>query len=397
MQYELKVLEHIITIVLNPNRITEHILTDEFISECKLHIENEKERIRNQFRIMVFGEQNQSILELYYRKHLDILIQLADISFNYLQPGKQESIFLLTNNETTINFYREIAGVPNELLDFIEISFPEYFYNETKIPESKRWLLAQEIKDDLKGIQTKLEKSEVNKALIKIACRPFEDLLLPGVQISYNTRAYLQELKSDLLFFTKKNGDLNANEALCRLLVHINFNSIHFLNYYIQQLQEIAKGCNTLPDLIEYFSLKLKIINQLTLKQGLIYKPGLPPIKEQIGSWICEELYYLEKKGRFVNQVQVQHGEQKINGTKVHTRLSVSQLAMAVKLLMEAKLITNKNSSDLIRMVAKNFRTDRQEVISEESLRNKLYNFESATVTRLKDEIIGLMNLVRKY
>ena len=70
---------------------------------------------------------------------------------------------------------------------------------------------------------------------------------------------------------------------------------------------------------------------------------------------------------------------------------------MAVKLLVEAKLITNTNSSDLIRMVARNFRTDRQEVISEESLRNKLYSFETATVTRLKDEIIGLMNLVRKY
>ncbi|MBK7433504.1 MAG: hypothetical protein IPI66_06060 [Chitinophagaceae bacterium] len=72
-----------------------------------------------------------------------------------------------------------------------------------------------------------------------------------------------------------------------------------------------------------------------------------------------------------------QKNEQQTTEMKVHTSLSVSHLAMAVKLLVEAKLITNTNSSDLIRMVARNFRTDRQEVISEESLRNKLYSFEN--------------------
>ncbi len=397
MEYELKVLEHIITVVLNPSRITRDTLNDEFLSECKLLIETERERIRNQFRVMVFSDRQQSDLESYYRKHQAILVQLVDIVFNYLQPGGPESIYRLTSDISISNFYKEIAQIPGDLLDFIEKSFPEYFDHGIKVPEAKRWLMAPEMKRSLKGIQKEVEKLEVDDELIKIACKPLEDYLLPGEVISYHELSYLQELQRELISFIKKKDKANLNEELCRLLLHLNFNSISFFSYYILQLQEKSNGCNTLPDLIEYHSLKLKIINQLPVKAGLVYKTGLPAIREQVGSWICEELYYLEKQERFLYLDPRPKNELQQTEMKVHTSLSVSHLAMAVKLLVEAKLITNTNSSDLIRMVARNFRTDRQEVISEESLRNKLYSFETATVTRLKDEIVGLMNLVRKY
>ena len=227
--------------------------------------------------------------------------------------------------------------------------------------------------------------------------QPFEDFLLSGAEISYHELSYLLVLQRELISFTKQHYEGNVNEQLCRLLLQLNFKSILFFNYYILQLKEKARNCTANTELIAFHSLQLKIINQLPVKTRLVYKHDILLIREQIGSWLCEELYYLEKQERFLYVEPQSKKEFQSNETKVQTSLSVSHLAMAVKLLMEAKLITNTNSSDLIRMVARNFRTDRQEVISEESLRNKLYNFESATVNRLKDEIIGLMNLVRRY
>jgi hypothetical protein len=82
---------------------------------------------------------------------------------------------------------------------------------------------------------------------------------------------------------------------------------------------------------------------------------------------------------------------------KVHTSLSVAHLSMAVKLLVDSKVITNKNTSELLRMVAKNFKTDKQEQISEDSLRNKMYNVEKFNVDKMKGVIIGMLNQVRKY
>ncbi|MBK7434420.1 MAG: hypothetical protein IPI66_11290 [Chitinophagaceae bacterium] len=86
-------------------------------------------------------------MESYYRKHQAILVQLADIVFNYLQPEGPESIYRLTNEVPILNFYKEIARIPEDLLDFIENSYPEYFDYGRKVPEAKRWLMAPEIKE----------------------------------------------------------------------------------------------------------------------------------------------------------------------------------------------------------------------------------------------------------
>ncbi len=397
MEYELKVLEHIITVVLNPSKLKRDQLNDEFLGECKLLAETEKERIMKQFTLMVFNESQESRIESYFRKHQAILIKLADIVFNYLLPGRLEGVILLTNENSILDFYKEISRIPEELLNFIEINYPGYFDREAKIPNSTWWLMAQEIKRNLKLIKKELGKFELDEKLIKIIRDPFEDYLTAEKNINYRNLAYLKELQQALIYFSRKNKIENANEQVCQLLLYRNFNSLRFYNYYINQLEERTRSFKTIPEQIEFYSFKIKLINQLQLKLGLVFKPGLPSIKDQIGSWICEELYFLEKRQRLLYQSPVQKNEEQVNEPKVQTSLSVAHLALAVKLLIESKVITNKNSSELLRMVAKNFKTDRQELISEDSLRNKSYNFESATVDRLKDEIIGLMNLVRKY
>ncbi len=397
MDYELKALEHIITIVLNPTKITRNNLNDEFLNECKLLAEKESERIMKEFRVIAFGKYQQSELGFYYRKHQAILVKFADIVYGYLQPEEAENIYGLSNEAYVLDFYKEIMRIPLDLLDFIETSYPEYFDQDIKLPEAKRWVKAPEIKRNLKGIQKEMEKLEIDEDLIKIACRPFEDYLLPDLVISYHGLSYVQVLQGELISLFKKKAKANAHEELCHLLLQLNYNSIHFFNYYVLQLQEKANDHTMLTDLFTFHSLKLKIINQLPVKPGLAYKPGLPEIRDQIGSWICEELYYLEKQERVLQQWENIKKEERSNESRIHTSLSVSQLALAVKLLVESKVISNTNSAELMRLVARNFRTDRQEVISEDSLRNKSYSFESSTVNRLKDEIIGLMNLVRKY
>ena len=48
-------------------------------------------------------------------------------------------------------------------------------------------------------------------------------------------------------------------------------------------------------------------------------------------------------------------------------------------------------------LVSKNFRTEKSENISEDSLRNKSYNMESSAIEGMKNVIVGLLNEVRKY
>ena len=133
------------------------------------------------------------------------------------------------------------------------------------------------------------------------------------------------------------------------------------------------------------------------MKPGFAYRPQLPSIRDQIGTWITEELYFLEKRRQLNVPLNVLKSDEPVVTPKVQTSLSVAHLSLGLKLLMDAGVITNKNSTEVMRMVARNFRTEKRESISEDSLRNKVYNIESGTVEGMKDVIIGLLNLVRGY
>ena len=395
LENELTTLEHLITRVLNPANLKPGKLNNAFISECRLLANNEKERIKNRFATVIFNPGSENLIEIYFRHHQTALVKLADTAFNYLQQKTAENIYPLTNKSLIINFYKDILRVPEELLQLIAENYSGYFNTGIKIPDAEKWQLAPEVKRKLKQIRAALRKTDLNEKVLEITCEPIETLLSATVETTYRELAYLKALINGLQHFISRKNSSNINKQFSHLLLYLNYNKLRFFNYYIQELKETGDHFNTINDQIDFYSLQIKLINQLPVKPGLIYKPELPPLKEQIGSWICEELYYLEKKQKLIFPVTIQGDKNQNNSGKIHTNLSVSQLALGVKLLVDAKIITNKNSTELMSMVARSFKTDRQEVISEDSLRNKSYNFEVSTVERLKDKIIGLLNMVR--
>jgi hypothetical protein len=395
LENELKVLERLITVTLNPANLKPDKLNDAFISECRLLANNEKERIKNQFTSVIFNPGSESLIEIYFRHHQTSLIKLSDTIFNYLQQKTSKSIYRLTNKSLVINFYKEILRLPEELLQFIAENYPGYFNNEIKIPDAEKWKLEPEIKSNLKQIRAALRKTDLNEEVLGITCEPIEALLSSTIETTYRELAYLKAVINELQYFINRKNGSNVNEEFSHLLLYLNYNRLRFFNYYIKELKNTGDHFNTMHDQIDFYSLQLKLINQLPVKPGLIYKPGLPSLKEQIGTWICEELYYLEKKQRLNFPAIIQGDKDWDKSGKIHTNLSVSQLALGVKLLVDAKVITNKNSTELMSIVARTFKTDRQDIISEDSLRNKSYNFETSTVEKLKDKIIGLLNMVR--
>ena len=395
LENELKVLEHLIIVTLNPAKLKPGKLNNTFISECRVLANTEKERIKNQFASVIFNPGSESLIEIYFRHHQTSLVKLSDTVFKYLQQKTEDSIYRVTNKSLVINFYKEILMVPEELLQFIADNYPGYFNSAIKIPDAQKWKLEPEIKSNLKQARSALLKTDLNKKVIDIICEPIEALLSATIETTYRELAYLKAFINGLQHFIVSQNSSNINEQFNHLLLYLNYNKLRLFNFYIQELKESGDHLNSVNDQIDFYSLQLKLINQLPVKPGLIYKPGLPSLKEQIGNWICEELYYLEKKHKLTFPVAMQRNNEFDNTGKIHTNLSVSQLALGVKLLVDAKVITNKNSTELMSMVAKTFKTDRQEVISEDSLRNKSYNFDTSTVEKLKDKIITLLNIAR--
>ncbi len=212
---------------------------------------------------------------------------------------------------------------------------------------------------------------------------------------SYRCFEFLKRLQLEINILIEKEGLSNSN--ICVMLLQLNYNSRHFFQFYTKFLLENSQSSKSIPALTEYYYLQLKIINQLPQLSGTGYSTGKSIIKEQVATWLAEEIYFLEKKQHLEYFFTSTKSDQATSYHKLHTNLSVAHLSLAVKLLIDTGIIKHNNTTELMRMVAKNFRTEKSEHISEDSLRNKAYNIETTAVKGMQDVIVSLLNEIRKY
>jgi len=381
----LKALEQIVSVILHPNKLKPGSRDAAFIGKYKRLAHLEKERIKMQFIKAAFEPGGESRIELYFRQHQSALIELSDTVYQGIKANGANKL------------YKEVVLCVDHLLSFIENQFSKYFDQDAKIPEAGRWMLASKIKSNLSYLQAAFKKNEVAAELIKIACHPLEDYLQPEIVVTYCEFKFIKELQWELLSLAKKKDLHNCTEQLCSRLLFLNFNSIRFFTYYIAKISEESKSYTNTNALVEYYSMQMKIINQVIVKPGSVYISDLLSLPNQIGTWLAEEINFLEKKQQLEYSFTGTQAQSAAKFKKVHTNLTVDNLSLAAKLLLDTGVIKNINTTELMRMVAKNFRTEKSEHISEESLRNKAYNIERSAVEGTMNVIVGLLNEVRKY
>ncbi len=168
MEYELKALEQIVSVIEHPNNLKPGKQDTAFLGKHKRLAHIEKERIKFKFIQASFEPGSEDRIEMYFRQHQLALVQLTDIFYRASKGNVHDKLS------------KELIDCVDFLLQFIETQFPKYFDREVKIPESKRWQIAPEIKSTMKILQTSFKENGVPEDLIKIVCQPLEDYLLPG-------------------------------------------------------------------------------------------------------------------------------------------------------------------------------------------------------------------------
>lgn len=140
------------------------------------------------------------------------------------------------------------------------------------------------------------------------------------------------------------------------------------------------------PNQLEQLAYHRKLINQVQLKPGFALRDNHPTdIKQQITNWISEEINYIEESRKYKLIILPAKEEEEQPKLKIPTSLSVPQLTLLFKLLAEHNFIKVRNVSHLVKFIASNFTSLRNEKISLNSLRNKYYDHDEATARSLAE------------
>jgi hypothetical protein len=118
----------------------------------------------------------------------------------------------------------------------------------------------------------------------------------------------------------------------------------------------------------------------------------MPPLKEQVNCWIEEEIKFLQTEPAF----PLPAIEAKEVGNKIETSLSVSKLALLVRLMVIDKVITNRVVAQVLRVVIRTVATSQSENIGFSSFESKYHKTDKGTITAVKDMLFRWINILNQ-
>lgn len=397
MKYELEELENLISNSIKPRNVIKQKNRPVFIQKCSTGICAETNRIRKQFLEEICNAENESRIRTYIQQHQQVIIHLLNELNTFLSPKNTESVFNYPELKGLIKKYRSFLSEVEGILYYLQDRYPAYISKRASIPNAWKERHQASIIQQVSKIKGWMIEAEIETELSDFLFEPFHNFMKPAAQPSFNDEDYLTTYLDQMNQLIEKEPA--TTEKVTDFLLRMNVNHQDFYLYYINKIKQADQSTGLIGS-TEYYYFKLKQVHQQTYYSAQAFQPDRPSIHDQVSTWLAEEIYFLEKKQALsysFSPSRTDAPNPANNSNKVFTKLSVAHLSLAVKLLLETGIIKNKNASELMRMVAASFRTEKSEHISEDSLRNKSYNIETSAVEGMKDVIIGLLNAVRKY
>ncbi len=370
----------LINTTLNPLSAPVQQLSDESIKSIITALELESENVRN---LLIEGVIDR-------KKIMD--------KQNFVQITQAMLIRLLNK----LHFYKQMEGLDNkrmhlfntisqhleDVLNFIEDFFRNYFDRNEKVPTPYLLTSIEELCAQLDQLQEIMKLNEkIDDELTKILVNNFNTLCsLKSFGPSYNELIYQKDLMNELLL----DKVLESESSIREVLFYFNFNHDAYVAYLFGKFKSLTESFQSNKDEIAALRYEQKTINQLRTRLNCFFSSNMPSLKEQLNSWIEEEIKFLQTDTPSSVLIKTENETE----NKIQTSLSVSKLALLIRLMVIDKIITNRVVAQVLRVVIRTVTTAQSENIGFSSFESKYHKPDKGTITAVKDLLFRWINIL---
>lgn len=342
----------------------------------KAVLPDEVKRIKNTWRVVACSEHDVSFLKNYFRQHQLGLISLSEAIAS--DPADPSTVF----------------SIVEELRYFLLKSFPDFLDYRLIIPGQSLSSLKEGWQKDLPVFESQLKLYRIPEALSDAFLRPILLWLQsqPTQPLHYYRLRFLIELQTLLKEFINLNATPNkATGILVDQLCHINFNSLMVYEAIKQLITEKAASKDDLVAEIEFLHSIQEHFKRLPVRNDVYYKPDGRVMARSLADWLQRQIKVKEAQHHtlFMEETPVTEEEMAEAG-KIMTTLSIEELALIIRLFIEAAVFRVKRNAltALTRFMAKNVRTVSKGVYDEykpETLYKYIYNISLVTLRSVQN------------
>jgi hypothetical protein len=269
--------------------------------------------------------------------------------------------------------------------------FYKFFDGKAKVSQRYRSAIAVDINYQVVQI-VELLKSSVDMPLTEVLYEPFDKLTNNSGVLCFHQLFYLRQFIGDMLAESQKQ---NIDDAfLVDFLERNNFNSLRFTQYLINNYLNHLANCKTSEARQKFLYELLGRYSHLEVGAWK-YIEELPSIKDQMLTWITEELYFAAKTEKSYTY-KVAKPDLSRNKNKLPINLPVAQIAYILKVQKELNLFPVNNLSEMMKMFCEHTSSAKQDNISLSSMWSKYYNVEHSTKLAVRKIIKRMLEYVDK-
>ena len=184
-------------------------------------------------------------------------------------------------------------------------------------------------------------------------------------------------------------GSVN-NTLMEGILAGLNFNTPGFINWMIVKLEQKMEVESSVEQKLEYLTTEL-------LKYDLMYVPpdGYIPAERSVKHTMIAVLQ--TKLLLFKSIPGAGVTIPKLQFAKLNTALSVPQLALLIRLMIDTQVINEKNNTAILKNISAIVRTPKTIAVSSQSLWVNYYTPGPAAKNIVKEYLLNMINLLKTY
>jgi hypothetical protein len=230
----------------------------------------------------------------------------------------------------------------------------------------------------------RLLEERFNNDELFLLLQPYLDALHPKNNLPHHRWLWWMEFFSVIL-----NSGSNENLCLKELLITLNFNTPEYITHILLGLQKQTAAKTNCTEKLRYLSGLLLQYKLQDRWNESAFNPAAPSVMKLHVLMIKSEI---KKINAVQEQVQPLTPHEKLG-----TSLSVAQLALFIRLLVDTKIIDQHSQALLLKNIASVMHTARVSDISPESLRINYYTPNTAAKNIVKEYLITMVNRLRNY
>lgn len=360
-------------------------LDDELLLGAKAEIETVVESIKTDLATSPLYFKEEKFRADYIQLHQRGLLSLAGSMVMYMGPSPE---ITNANAEKLIQY---IYQALNELLDFIKKHFAKYL-SDAWIPLSYQQTVCINITPRVKILRARLAQTNSDPRLISIILAPLENLLASSVKdYTFNEIIYLKEYMYRLLdFLEDKTGDVE--ECLLLLLYRLDFNCDEFYTYYINRFSKELHDSDTESECIENLMIIQKLLKQTPQYPFLMYRHDQPSLKEQVNTWLNEEIRYYKGRQKANNPEQLAG-----NPAAIRSSLTVAEIAYVLRIFVKFDILRAKRQlTRIFRFISLYIDTENTSSISVHSLNNEYHKPDAKARENIKNLLKRIIDYIDK-